>query len=454
MQLFPKCFTASLLASLLCGCEIIRPAPSAADPVKTIEVAIFEGGYGIDWHEKMARLYSEQHASDGIRIELWGDPRVVEKIKPRLLRRDPPEVVLVTGLPMWRLIADGKLYPIDSALDQPAYGDPEHRWRDLFIAGTLDTYRSGDNVYAIPSAFAAWSCWYSARLFREHGWTPPRTWSEFDALCDKIKRDGIAPLAFQGKYPFYAWYTYFSLVQRCGGLAAINRINALEPDAFSHPDAIRAATLLQDMAVHHFQRGALAMTHTESQLQFVNDQAAMIFCGIWLENEMKNTTPPDFEMRAFNVPAVEGGKGNPRLFNGQGSELFFVPAESRYPELALDFLRFLISPPYAPDIGSSIGIISPLKGAVPREALSPALQSVLDMMDVAPGIFQDRITSLLPEWLSQVLNPNLSSLMRGEISPEEFGRRLDAGVRQARHDPDLIIPPFVPFNPVEFGEPS
>jgi N-acetylglucosamine transport system substrate-binding protein len=440
-----------LLALAVPGCDAVRRIPSTQGSEKTVEVAVFEGGYGIEWHQKIARKYTEAHAREGVRVELWGDPRVAEKIKPRLLRGDPPDVFLVSGLPVWLLIAAGKLHPFTSALDGPAYG-ASTRWRDLFIPGTLDSYTSGGHAYALPSAFAAWACWYDARQFREHGWTVPKTWSEFDELCRTMRAAGIAPLAFQGKYPEYAWDTFISLVQRCGGLTAINRINAMEREAFTQPGVVQAARLVQDMSVNHFQKGAMAMTHTESQLQFVNNQAALIWCGIWLENEMKNSTPPGFEMRCFNVPAVEGGKGNPKLFCGEGSEWIFVPADARYPDLAVDFCRYMVSLENAPDMGASIGVISPLKGGTPRSAVSPALQSALDMIGESPGIFTCRVTTLLLEWGSQVMRPALSALLRGEMTPEEFCRRLDDGVQAELKKPDLVIPPYLPCDLVKFGE--
>jgi len=436
---------------LLAGCDAIHRVPAGQDSVRTVEVAVFEGGYGIDWHQKIARQYNALHEADGVRVELWGDPRVSEKIKPRLLRGDPPEVFLVGGLPVWLLIGAGKIHPFDDALDEPGYG-VDVPWRDQFIAGTLDTYKSDGRVYAVPSAFTAWAGWYDAKQFREHGWETPETWQEFDALCRDVRAAGVAPLAFQGKYPQYAWVTFVPLVQRCGGLAAINRLNALEPGAFTHPDVVWAARLVQEMAVRHFQKGAMAMTHTESQLQFVNNAAALIWCGIWLENEMRSSTPPDFELRCFNVPAVEGGKGNPELVCGQGGAYLFIPAEARHPELALDFCRYLVSLENAPDMGAAIGNVSSLKGGTPRDVVSPALQSALDMIEKAPGVFTCRLPELLLEWTTQVLNPNLAALLRGETTPEAFCRALDDGVAAALRDPGIIIPPYVPFDPARFGE--
>lgn len=439
--------------ALLCACDAIhRPAGHTGNKV-VVEAAVFEGGYGIQWHQKIAQRYNEAHASDGVRVDLWGDPRAQDKIKPRILRRDPPDLLLMRQLPFWRLVAAGKVCPLDESLDQTGYGT-DRSWRDCFIPGTLQNYTSGGKVYAVPSVLGAWACWYDARLFREHGWTIPATWGEFDQLCETIQRAGIAPLAFQGKYPRYAWFTFTALVQRCGGVAAINRDNQMQPGAFSHPDVLRAASMLQSLAQRHFQPGALAMTHTEGQLQFVNHHAAMIFCGLWLVNEMKESTPPDFEMRCFNVPAVENGKGNPHLFNGMGTEYVFVPSDARHPKEAADFARYLVSPLNAPDMCGSIGVISPLREGTPREALSPPLQSALDMVGQASGFFNDRLNDLLLEWDNQVMQPNMAALLRGEITPEAFGAALDAGLAAARENPDLVVPEYYPLDPAAYGEPS
>ena len=442
-----------LLVAALAGCDAIHRVSAGGDKERVVEVAMFDGGYGITWHQKMAEKYTAEHAAEGVRVRLWGDQRVAEIVKPRILRRDPPDVILITNIPMWLLIRAGKAYPFDSALDSPAIG-ADKTWRDTFIPGALDTYASGGKVYALPGGFAAWSCWYDARMFRAHGWTAPKTWSQFNALCEQIKAAGIAPIAYQGKYPYYAWFTFISLVQRCGGLSAINRINQIEAGAFSHPDVVHAAHLMQDMALKYFQRGAMAMSHTESQLEFVGGHAAMIFCGVWLENEMRKSTPPGFEMRGFNVPAVEGGKGNPGMFNGQGAEFLFIPSDARNPELALDFCRYLISPLNGPDMVATIGSISPIKGAAHRETLSPALQSAMDMVDNAPGIFSERLGLLFVEWTEQVLNPSMSQMLRGDITPETFCKRLDDGLTPLREhpDPDKPIPDYTPYNPAQFGE--
>src|SRR5688572_27038049 len=75
-----------LLAGLMAGCKLTKADPTAGT---TLEIAVFEGGYGIQWHKQVARDYEKLHP--GIKVNVWGDPRVDEKIRPRVLRGDPPD---------------------------------------------------------------------------------------------------------------------------------------------------------------------------------------------------------------------------------------------------------------------------------------------------------------------------------------------------------------------------
>lgn len=445
-------FVIALLAlpGLLGGCDAVRPVRAQAAGAIPLEVALFEGGYGIEWHRAMAERFAAENPA--VRIDLWGDPRVEHKLKPRLLQGAMPDLMHERNLPMWLLIANGKLLPFNDALTRPAPGD-DRPWGDLFYPGTLDMYVTGGDVWAVPSALNAWACWYDARMFREHGWEPPKTWAEFDALCTAIRAAGIEPVAYQGKYPIYGWWTFISLVQRVGGLEAVNRINRCEPGCFSHPDVVRAAALMQDFAVKHYQRGALAMNHTESQAQFVLGKAAMVFCGLWLDNEMKDTTPPGFEMRAFPMPAVEGGKGNPRLIQASGWEFFIVPTDAAHPEAGFDFVRYMVSPQNAPSMGEQIGVISPIRGGTPKEAVTPALGSAIDMIDAAEGLFAIRAEFLLLDWRNDVLVPEIGLLFGGAKSPEAVCAALDRGMQESLAKRDIPLPAAIAYDSAAYGEP-
>ncbi len=433
MKAAPLIVLAFLL--LLPGCTLTR-----ADPAKgiTLDVAVFEGGFGIEWHKGVARQYEALHP--GIKVNLWGDPRVDEKIKPRILRHDPPDMANCR-LPIWKLIVAHKLYPLDEALDSPAYGQLDRTWRKTLMPGLLGGLKYEGHTYGAPTNFGIWVCWYDRAMFEKHGWKAPATWGEFTALCDTIKAAGIAPLAFQGKYPDYAWSTLMSLYQRLVPFEKYYEMQDLKPGAFLDPEFAHAARLVQEMAKKYFQQGAMAMTHTESQMEWASGRAAMVFCGMWLKNEMKSAIPDGFKMDCFAVPMVEGGKGDPNAVWGGGGETFFVFKEAKHPREAADFLKYMISLEPARSYIKALATLSPVKGAADGMEISYDLKSALAIQNRATRNFGDRLTGLYPDFGRNDCKAAQADLLEGKITPEEFGRRLEAGVEKVRRNPDIYKPP-------------
>jgi N-acetylglucosamine transport system substrate-binding protein len=420
----------------IAGCTFRREVAGRTE----IETAVFEGGYGIAWHRRMARIYEREHP--GVRVDLWGDPRVDEKIKPRILRGDPPDLVNC-GLPVWKLIVAGKLAPLDAELSSPAVGGGG-TWGQTLTPGVLSAFRYRGHVYAMPSNLTAWVCWYDRRLFRQHGWQAPRTWSELLTLCDAIKASGIAPFAFQGKYVGgYSWPTLLSLYQRLVPFDRWYRLQDLQAGAFLDPEFVHAAGLLQELFKRGVPPAAMAMTHTESQLEWCNGRAAMVFCGLWLEHEMQNAIPPGFEMACFPVPAVEGGQGDPQAIYGGGAEHFFVFRQGHNPSGALDFLKFMLSADAAHSYVRELNTLSPVRGAANGVPVSAALKSAIDVLDRNTRFYSDRLTELYPSFGESVLPDALADLLSGRIAPERFAARLEAAADAIRRDPDIYKPPVM-----------
>lgn len=423
-----------LLAVWCSGCSL-RPPASNTDI--TLEVAVFEGGYGIEWHKNVARQYEKLHP--GIKINLWGDPRVDEKLKPRILRRNPPDLASC-NLPVWKLIVAGKLHPLDDALQSQAYGQNK-TWRETLTPGILSTFQYQGKAYAMPSNLSVWTCWYDKRMFRKHGWQPPQTWDEFITLCDKIKAAGIAPLAFQGKYPTYAWPILLTLYERQVPFEVWYEMQDIKPGAFLKPEFIQAARMLQEMATKYYQKGALAMTHTESQMEFVNGRAAMVFCGLWLKNEMKKAIPPGFEMACFAIPTLPDGKGDQKAIYGGGAENFFVFSEAKHPKEALDFLKYMMSLESAQTYVQRLDTLSPVRDCEKGIEISPELQSAVEVMGSSTRFFSDLLSSLYLEFQNSVLRDALADLLSGALTPEAFAERLEAGIEKARRNPEIYKPP-------------
>jgi len=449
--------TTILCTSLIAGCGLIQQS-GEEDGIPTIEVGVFDGGFGLDWYESTRDrfLKTRQSQDQPIRVDLWGDPRILDKLRPRILRGSPPDLSNAP-LPFWKLVTSDALLPLDEWLDSPADDAPETTWRETFLPGALSPYEYMGQVYSIPLVYNIWVVWYDQTLFEQHGWEPPRTWREWEELCDSILEAGIAPIAFQGKYSQYAAPTLWSTLQRSVGVRKLNRCQNFEQGAFLDPDFIQAADRIQKFAQKYFQEGYVSMSHTEAQMEFCNRRAAMVFCGLWLENEMKNAFPDDFRLGCFGVPRIEGGRGSPRALFANAGESFLVFRKGGNPREAAQFLKFMTTADNATEWVRSVATVSPIRGATPRDEVSEALRMALDLIEQADYTYDDRLTfssGIFPSFGNEVMTPAISKLLSGSMSPEDFGQTIEEALEKIRNNPDIFKPPPRPIPRNAEPEPS
>ncbi|MCG3195704.1 MAG: hypothetical protein GHCLOJNM_00171 [bacterium] len=430
----------ALSSATLQGCGLFRSA-GEQEGVPRVEMAIFDGGFGMAWHQKVVERFVAHRAALGkpIRVDFWGDPRVIDKVRPRILRGAPPDIS-DAPLPFWKLAPAGALFSLNDWLDGPSFDQSNKTWRETFLRGALNPFTYEGQTCAIPLTFNAWILWYDKTLFEKHGWKLPSTFSEWETLCEEIKQAGIAPLAYQGKYPYYGDALYWSVFQRLSGIRKVERCQNFEPGAFLDPEAIEAARVVQSFTTRYFQEGAMTMSHTEAQLEFCNRRAAMIPCGVWLENEMRNAFPKDFRLSCFIIPRFEGGKGSERAVVAAGAQAFLAFRDGGRPEEGAELLRFMLSLENSREWVKTVSTVSSIEGATRREEIGQTLADVLTLVENAAFTFDNRLLDLFPTWRNEVWFPTLEDLLSGKIKPEAFARVAEKGLERIRRNPDVYKP--------------
>lgn len=395
-----------------------------------IEVALFEGGEGLDYFQSCAREFGEAVCQ--------GDPRISEKLRIRLLEGKPPEVTNAS-LPFDQLIAKGKVQALDRWLDGPNW-EGTGRWRDDFLPGSLERFRVGGHTYGIPLQYTVQACYYSRANFRAHGWSTPKNWEDWVTLCSRVEASGQAALAFQGRYTYYA----SPLIQHCyyylAGPQAYAEQFALKAGSFDNPAMVESLTLVQELARSHFQPGALGMSHTEAQLEFLQGHAAMLVCGSWFKSEMRDKIPAGFELAEFALPPPAGSRTPPAAQVGAG--YFFVFAESAQPARGVDYLRLITSRARAAELVATQDLPVAVRGA--NEKLSPDLEGLREILAQAGSSFGEGLSVTHPG-MAQVWADVRFDLLQAKATPSELARRLEAAADRLREG-DAPAPLF-PWRP-------
>jgi N-acetylglucosamine transport system substrate-binding protein len=406
------------------------PAASAKRPTGSLDVAVFQGGYGLDFFEQAAKEYQEKNPD--AKITVWGNPRVWEQLRPKFVAGTPPDLSWPGwGFAYWPMTYEGQLLSLDEALDGPAF-DGTGKWRDTFEPALLKLGQYEGKQYMLPYHFNVMGWWYDPKLFKEKGWTPPKTWSELMALSEKIKAAGMAPITFQGKYPYYMTAGFLiPWVVAIGGPKAMDDAQSLVPGAWKSPAMLRAATMIKELRDKgFFQAGANGMTHTESQTEFLNHRAAMIPCGTWLPSEMKNTKPPGAEM-AFMLPPVPDDAVE-KTGIGIGIEPWVVPAKSKNPSLAIDLYKYMTSLPKARQFVQEKGTLMAIKGANEGE-LPELLKPPAEAFLASKAVWSAEFRLWYPALATEESNA-MSSLINGTITPQQYCDRVEAAAEKVRKD--------------------
>jgi N-acetylglucosamine transport system substrate-binding protein len=396
-----------------------------------LTVLAFKGGYGIDFYQKAADEF--QAKNPGLKITVDGSPEIAEQIRTNMLAGNPPDLMYPGWkYDHWNAAEEDQLTLWDKALDTPAY-DSTEKWRDTFEPSILKLGQKDGHQFVLPYFFSVWGWWYDPGLFAKHGWTPPKSFDELEALCEKIKAAGIAPMTFQGKYPYYMMQgMLFPWAQDIGGIGVINDIQNLTPGAWKNPALLQAVKMIKEMNDKgYFEKGSVGLSHTESQTEFLNGKAAMIPCGTWLDSEMKKVMPPGAKMQFLMPPAPKGGTGDPSALCIE-IEPWMIPTEAKNKDAAIAFYKYMTSLPKAKEFVEQKATLMSIKGSdqakLPDTLVEPA------------RLFKESKTVysyLARQWYAKMetdIEGALTSMLNGQLTPEQFCDRAEAAAQACRDD--------------------
>lgn len=445
---------AALSAGVLTGCGGATQSESASGSnasgetaasgeKEVIEIAVFEGGLGAEYWERMMDAYVAEHPN--VEFKSTISPKVGEIIRPRVVSGDAPDLLVMTdgdqsGL-LVSMIKDKALLDITDVFEGPAY-DSDEPLKDRIVDGYLESGKYqpyGDGrIYIAPKDCGYTGMIYNKTLFEEKGWEVPTTWDEFFALGDAAKAEGRALFTYQGIYPSYLENIFWPAIASAVGDEGIERIFNYEEGSFNNSEVIQVLSNFQRIATDgYLMEGTVALNHTQSQTEMMQGHALFIPNGVWMVNEMKDAPREEgFSYGLALAPVLEEGDTQYALANyGQIS----IPKAAKNPEGAKDFLRFLYTEESAKAMAECSSTVMAIKGGT--EAAKEYLdEEVYNMMqvpeDVKPLIndFQTLPAGSKVDVTQTVFENALTKLMSEQISPEECAQIVEKAFAQIRDE--------------------
>lgn len=204
--------------------------------------------------------------------------------------------------------------PLDTLLETTAKGD-EKTLQEKFNSNYLAYEKSADgHYYTLTYGGGMIGLYYNKALFDQAEITQlPRTTDELTVLCDTLNSVGITPLCHFKNGGYYDSLLKAYMVQYDGMDYYLNKFWACVDDSGQSPS--KAALTNKDGRYYALKAmekfitptytlaGSVTQSHTEIQTQFIQEKAAMMVNGSWIENEMKiNET--DSKIGVMKVPVL------------------------------------------------------------------------------------------------------------------------------------------------------
>jgi raffinose/stachyose/melibiose transport system substrate-binding protein len=292
----------------------------------------------------------------------------------------------------------------DSYLEKPnPYISGNARWADNFHAGPMNVWRAADGkLYMLLGDQVQVGFYYNQDIFRQHGLSAPRNWSDLMNAARTLSQSGVVPFAMEGTdvdqitwisgwilNAFYADKVPAYDTDGGGWVSKQEIAAAVKNGAFRFDDERGIARLqaMHDM-YQHAQQGWPSAERALAERLFVTGKTAMIVDGSWKILDFENDPLRTFAYGVFYFPGitpqysplVPPSVAPTNKAAGYGSYQYGVTNSAirdNKVELAMDFLMFATAPQHAGPLIEQTGTALPIvKGAAANAILEPFRESV------------------------------------------------------------------------------
>lgn len=435
-KLFSLAVAAMMAGTLLAGCGGTGNAGAAASGKDAAQTAA--GGEKVLelWHiqttEPMPTIIQGavdrfMKANPGVKVNVtvMANDAYKQKISVAMSSGQMPDIFISWGGgPMNEYVNSGNI------IDLTSYMEKDNQ-KDRFLDAAIAQASYNGKIYGYPvENVSIASVFYNKEIFEKYSLQVPKTLAELEAVCNKLKENGVTPFSLANKTQWTGSMYFMNLATRKGGTApfaaALDGTGSFENENFAY-----AGTKIQEWVDKGYFNegfnGADEDSGQSRQLLYTGD-AAMTIMGSWFLSTVKGENPDFYKkVGSFNFPAVEGGTGDANTVIGTiGDNIYHIAGTCKYPEEAFTMLTYLLDEESVNQRVTQGNRIPPLKN---MKLEDPILQGVFDSVQKAPDVQLWYDQSLPPE-VAEVHKTTCQEIFGKTMTPQQADAALEAAMKE------------------------
>ncbi|BCS80117.1 ABC transporter substrate-binding protein [Anaerocellum diazotrophicum] len=347
-----------MIVSLFAGIQGTFTA--SASTKKTIEIKFFSNlpdrtsNQG-KLEQMLIDSYMKANPNVKIKVEALQDEPYKQKFKVYVATNQMPDIFMVWGQPSFFLPVMKAGYAAEIKPEQiKDYG---------FKTSSLKDFMYNGKIYGLPRNTDFMVLYYNKGLFSKYNVKVPTTFSELLNAAKVFRKNGIAPIAINGKDKWILAILYQELVVKESGDQRLI-YDAISKKSISKNQVLLKAAkdLVELVNVGGFQDAFVAADYGAANNLFAQEKAAMYYMGSW---EVGMAANPNFSdsfkknVDATYFPIISGGKGKKTdilAWHGGG---YAVSASSKVKNEAMKLLLYMMHPTRWAKIGWQQGLVVP-----------------------------------------------------------------------------------------------
>jgi ABC-type glycerol-3-phosphate transport system substrate-binding protein len=439
-----------VLSLILAACALVTPTPPApaeappptpAEAPKELTMWTWKL-FHVPGLEAIAKNFE---AKTGIKVKVSAfnpDEVYRTKITTAAQSGDLPDILSYWSTGQWEMAATGLLVELTDEIDE--------QWKSVFLPGTFDrhsvfpqdrydscqkdpkcTFKNIEvgQVFSVPYlAGQAWFVFGNKELMQKAGLdpnTPPKTAEEWLEMMRTIKeKTGVPGLVTGVQNPdvLHFWVYNPLLMTSCG----VETYDAIYNgrDSFTNPCSMRVLDWMYEIAKNDLWMPGILQTNIDpADVAFSQGKAAFDVGGTYTLGFLIAQGMDPENIISFAIPPLEGSAYDRLQISPFPLIDAMVTRDSKHPEVALEFLRFLTSPEQMTIFAKITGDLPAVKVPSDPDKVGAVMVGLLDALsDWSP--FAESKAEMLPE-PSKVLKIGLQQFITGETTPEELARKVD-----------------------------
>lgn len=385
-------------------------ATDSASSEMSGEIEIFTrwaDGDSAAYIQEVADEYMAKNPNVKVVVSAANNADYKEQVNVRLASNDSPDIYFAWSGTYAENFAEG-----GRALDLTNYVNTDTAWSDTIISNQWGPFTFGDKIYGVPIIMDGKTFYYNQDIFDKAGLKVPETWEEFKSVLNALSKTEYIPISLGNSEDWATGHYMTTLNQRMVDPDTLAADYALTGD-FTSPQYIAALEKLQEL-VPYFTPDCNATSYDTGISDFINGKAAIYYEQF---NQVQYIEPATFHWSWFDFPDIAEGAGDQNALTGAPQGLM-VSSETEYPDVCIDFIKFITSADEAGKMVKNCSMISCVDGAINSDTANEKLIQIADTIKNASSITL-WLDNAMDSELQTVYLADIQSMVGGNMTPEE-----------------------------------